>query len=99
MLQAGGLEVAQDLNFVFVGQRYDDLQLGNQFVLQQKVGQVVANERAILVKMVLIARRNCHGKIATKGTCQMFFDFIVPGNGFLAASLRVAPNGMAAAFT
>ena len=49
--------------------------------------------------VVLIAGRNGHGKIAANGTRQIFLDFIVPGNGFLAASLRVAPNGMAAAFT
>ena len=28
----------------------------------------------------------------------MSFDFAVPGNGFLAAGLRVGPDGMAAAF-
>ena len=31
--------------------------------------------------MVLIARRNCHGKIAANGTRQIVLDFMVPGNG------------------
>jgi len=46
----------------------------------------------------LIARRNRHGQIAADGARQEFLDFIVPGNGLLAPGLRVAPDGMAAAF-
>ena len=46
-----------------------------------------------------VAGRNRHGKIAANGTRQIFFDFVVTGNGFLATSLRIAPNGMAAALT
>ena len=29
----------------------------------------------------------------------MLFDFIVPGNGFFASSLRVAPNRVTSAFS
>ena len=49
--------------------------------------------------LVSIAWRNGHGKVAADGTRQILPNFVVPGNGFLAARLRVAPNGMAAAFT
>ena len=45
-----------------------------------------------------VARGDRHGQIAADGSCQMSLDFVVPGNSFLAASLRVGPDGMAAAF-
>jgi len=40
----------------------------------------------------LIAGRDWNGKVAADGTRQVFLDFVVPGNGFLAARLRMAPN-------
>src|SRR5207247_2006010 len=36
--------------------------------------------------------------IAANGAGEELFDFVVPGNGFLATDLGIAPNGMAAAF-
>ena len=46
--------------------------------------------------LVSIAGWNRHGKFPADGARKVFLDFVVPGNGFLAACLRVAPNGMAA---
>ena len=48
--------------------------------------------------LTLAAWWSRHGKVAADGTGQKLFDIAVAGNGFLAASLRVAPDGMAAAF-
>ena len=45
-----------------------------------------------------VARRDRHGQIAADGTRQVFLDFIVPGNGFLAARVRVAPDRVTAPF-
>ena len=46
--------------------------------------------------LVSIAERKRHGEFPADGARKVFLDFVVPGNGFLAACLRVAPNGMAA---
>jgi hypothetical protein len=45
------------------------------------------------------AGRDGDGKVPTNGTRQMLFDFVVPGNGFFASSLWVAPYRVAAAFS
>lgn len=46
-----------------------------------------------------IAWRNRYGQITADGTGKELFNFVVTGNGFLAAGLWVVPNGMAATFT
>ena len=49
MFQAGGLEVTQDLSLVISWSRaFDGLQFHYQFARHQQVGQVVADQRAIL---------------------------------------------------
>ena len=45
-----------------------------------------------------IARRDWHGEVAADGAGQMFFDFVVAGDGFFAAGVGVGPDGVAAAF-
>ena len=45
-----------------------------------------------------ITRWYRHGKISTDGACQKLFNFVVPGNGFLASGLRIDPDGVTATF-
>src|SRR5207244_419833 len=53
----------------------------------------------VCANQLLITGWNGNGKIPTNGAGKVFLDLVVSGNGLLAASSRIAPNRMTAAFS